>query len=89
MIQKSVFKTSGKDSDYFFTYDLGCAAALVSLCYKINTLNRDNPKKIKFIFDSSNEIRLAAEKYWEDKLTVAARTYFNNIKMLKNRVFSE
>lgn len=34
-------------------------------------------------------MKLMTEGYWNDKIKVNPRTYFDNIKMIKNRMYSE
>ncbi len=72
----------------FQTYDLGCAAGLISAGFTLKDLNRANPKKIQFYFTYEASIEGAIDDYFGDKLLVNARTYFDNVKMLKNRIFS-
>ncbi|MDD3284364.1 MAG: DUF5659 domain-containing protein [Patescibacteria group bacterium] len=74
---------------YFFTTDLGCSSALISVGFKLVSLNKSNIKKVQFIFILEKGIELMADKYWANKLEVKARTFFDNTKMLKNRIYSE
>jgi hypothetical protein len=74
---------------YFSTFDLGCSAALISLGFELYSLNKENPHKVQFIFYRENDIENVVKDYWSDRLEVKARTFFNNIKMLKNRIYSE
>ena len=70
------------------TSDLGCAAALISLGFDLNYLNKTNLKKVEFIFTNKKEIEKRADDYFSDKLKVNPRAYFDNLKMLKNRIYS-
>jgi len=74
--------------EYFFTYDLGCAASLVSSGYELLSLDRQNPKKILFIFKRTGDTDKVVDDYYSDRLRVNARTFFDNIRMLKNRIYS-
>lgn len=73
---------------YFYTFDLGCAAALVSGGFELVSLDKENPRKVQFIFKRKVGIDEAVNDYFSDKLKVRARTLFDNIKMLKNRIYS-
>lgn len=75
--------------NYFYTFDLGCSAALISADFEIVSLNKQNPRKVQFIFRRKIDIEKAVDNYWANKLKVKARTFFDNIKMLKNRIYSE
>ena len=75
--------------DEYKTFDLSCAAALISTGFELVSLNKENPRKVQFIFDQEDSIKEVINDYWADKLLVNARTFFDNIKMLKNRIYSE
>jgi len=78
-----------KIKNVYKTYDLACAAALISEGFILLTLDKENPRKVQFVFNESNHIVEVIDKYWSDKLKVNARTFFDNIKMLKNRIYSD
>jgi hypothetical protein len=71
----------------FSTSDLGLASSLISTNYTLINLNKLNPKKVLFIFQKDDGIDEVIEDYWSDNLQVSARSYFDNIKMLKSRVY--
>jgi len=73
----------------YSTYDLGVASCLVSKGYILVSLDKTDRKKVKFIFRSELGIDELVESYWTDKLEIKARTFFDNIRMLKNRLHSE
>ncbi|QQR77474.1 MAG: hypothetical protein IPJ67_05120 [Candidatus Moraniibacteriota bacterium] len=74
---------------YFYSHDLGGSAALVHLGFELVSLNRENPRKVQFIFRRDPLIEDALKEYWADKLSLGARGFFDTIKMLKNRIYSE
>lgn len=82
-------KSSSAKSQAFLTHDLGCAAALTSTGFELVALNKENPQKVQFVFSGTRNIEAVASEYWADKLPVKARTLFDNIKMLKNRIYSK
>ncbi len=75
-------------ANYFYTYDLGCSAALISADFELISLDKENPHKMLFILKRGVGIEKAAVDYFSGKLKVSARKYFDNIKMLKNRIYS-
>ncbi len=75
--------------DYIKISDLGCAASIISTGFKIEFLDKTNPKKVLFAFIDSQEITKVATAYWNNELTVDAQTFFNNLKRLKNQLYSE
>mgnify|MGYP001606034512 FL=1 len=78
-----------KQLDDYQTYDLGCAAALISAGFVLESLDKENPRKVLFVFRGKNEIKNVVDNYWADRLEIKARAFFDNIKMLKNRIYSE
>ncbi|MSU44959.1 hypothetical protein EXS45_02155 [Candidatus Nomurabacteria bacterium] len=74
---------------YWATFDLGCSAALISAGFELASLEKSNPGKVHFIFLKSNNIEKVVADYWADRLEVKARTFFDNTKMIKNRLYSE
>ncbi len=75
--------------EMFATYDLGCAAALITAGFVLVSLDKANPRKVQFIFRRETEIENIVDDYWADRLEVKARTFFDNIKACKNRIYSE
>lgn len=78
------------DSDiYWATFDLGCSSALISAGFKLVSLDKSNPRKVQFVFRREFGIDKTVDAYWADQLKVNARAFFDNTKMLKNRIYSE
>ena len=73
----------------FATYDLGCSSALITAGFELLTLDKANPKKVQFVFRREVGIEKVVDNYWADRLEVKARTFFDNVKMCKNRIYSE
>lgn len=74
---------------FFYTFDLGLSAALVSVGFSLVSLDRENLRKVKFVFRRADGMDGVIDAYWADRLEVKARTYFDATKMLKNRLYSE
>lgn len=77
------------DGNCLYTFDLGAAALLVTAGFELIGLDRGNPRKVQFIFNRAKDIEKVVDGYWTDKTKVGARSFFDNIKMLKNRIYSE
>jgi hypothetical protein len=76
-------------TNFFYTFDLGCSAALISVGFSLVSLDKENPRKVQFIFRRGDGMDEVVDAYWADRLEVKARTYFDTFKMLKNRLYSE
>lgn len=73
--------------------DLGLAAALVTLDVEISNTVKGEKGRMYFIFcfddDQAADVETVIDNYWYNHLEVDARQYFDNIKMLKSRIYSE
>ncbi len=76
-------------SDRLATFDLGSAAALITAGFELLTLEKSNPHKVQFIFRRADGIENILHEYWSDKLQIKARSFFDNMKMLKNRIYND
>lgn len=82
-------KVSVSDSSSVFTtYDLGCSTALLCVDFELLRIENDNPRKVLFVFQKQSGIEEIANKYFADKLEVKARSYFDHLKALKNKLYS-
>ena len=75
-------------NDYFCTYDLGLATGLLSAGFEISAMDRVEAKRFQFKFVDSPELTEAIDDYFSDKLDVSARQMYDNLKMLKNRIYN-
>lgn len=82
------FNEGDSNAEHYSTFDLGQAAALVSLGFQIESFDKTNPRKVQFIFRWQENLEKAIDDYWADRLNVRARAMFDNMKMLKNRIYS-
>lgn len=80
---------AGGDASILSSSDLGATTALVTAGYSIVRINKQNPRKAEFVFLRDREIEEALEAYWSNGLTVPARAYFDNLKMLKSRLYED
>ncbi len=70
------------------TYDLGVSAALLCAGFELLTVQKSDPRKALFLFKKEAGIEEVANKYFGDKLEVKARSFFDNLKALKNKLYS-
>lgn len=71
------------------TYDLGVSAALTCAGFQLLQIEKTNPRKALFVFHRADGIDEIADQYFADRLEVKARAFFDAIKALKNRLYSE
>lgn len=75
-------------TEFYSTFDLGVASALVTSNFELISLEKSNPKKVRFIFHRELGIEKVADDYFADRLSLKARGFFDNIKSIKNRLYS-
>jgi len=73
---------------FYSTYDLGCSSALVNSGFELVSLNKSNPKKVQFIFQRKDGIEKIVDDYFSNRLELKARGFFDDIKSIKNRLYS-
>jgi hypothetical protein len=78
-----------EENTFFKTHDLGLATALCCRNYELLSLDKQDPRKVSFIFKRELGIEEDADAYWSNELETKARNYFDNLRTLKNRIYSE
>lgn len=82
MIQENL-----KINDYYSTSDLALATAL-SLFHPVDSIDRQNPHKAIFLFKrTGTEIDQLIETYWKGELKVNPAAYFQQLKIIKARLY--
>ena len=76
-------------SSLFTTYDLGTAAALLCSDFLLLSLDRTNPRRVLFVFKRTKRIDTVANAYFADRLKLNARSFFDQLKALKSRLYNE
>lgn len=76
------------ETKYHGISDLACCAALISHNHKLSALDRGNPRRVQFLFTYDPDIEATEAKFWSDELVVNPRTYFDNLKAVKSRLYS-
>lgn len=89
-IESAEKKLSLQDPDFVFTtYDIGTSTALLCAGFELLSVDKANPRKALFIFKREDGIENVSTKYFSDKLEVKARSFFDHLKALKNKLYSE
>lgn len=98
MTKKSEKRSSDEDieivplddhTNYVYTFDLGLSAALISVGFSLISLDRENLRKVQFVFRKSDGIDNVMEQYWAGQLEGKLRAHFDTLRMLKNRLYSD
>ncbi len=75
-------------TDYYSTSDLALVAA-ISLYFPLEAIDRQNPHKALFLFKRQEQLDQLIESYWRGELQVEPQNYFNQLKNIKARLYSE
>lgn len=75
-------------NDYYSTSDLALATA-ISLYYPLEVVDRTNPHKAQFLFKRDNSLDQFIEAYWRNELKISPQVYFNQLRIIKARLYSE
>jgi len=86
-IQSGENETTSKD-DVFTTTDLGIAAAMLTADFELLNLDKSDPHKVKFVFSREEGISKVADDFWSNRLEQRVRSFWDNVKVLKNRLYS-
>ncbi len=76
-------------AEYFSTFDLGLTCALFCLGYELDSIDKTNEgNKAQFLFRRDDLIEQNISEYWNGRLKLDARSYFDAIRCVKNRLYS-
>jgi hypothetical protein len=76
-----------EDKNLYYCTDLSLASALV-LKFPIDKIDSANTKKVVFIFIDSTQLQNNIENFWNNSMRVSPLEYFNSIRNLKTRIYS-
>lgn len=77
-----------KLKDFYSSSDLALVCA-ISLWYPIEAIDRTNPHKAQFLFKRNESLDQLIEAFWRKELKVDPQTYFNQLKIIKSRLYAE
>lgn len=76
------------NENYNKTSDLALATVL-SLYSPIQSIESTDNRRVLFIFDKTLEIDDLISKFWIGELRVEPQQYFNQLKIIKTRIYSQ
>lgn len=74
-------------NNIFRTADLAITAALCVSGFIVQEVERVSPTRSVFLFGESAELRDTVNKYWRGELRIEPQSYFNQLKILKARIY--
>ncbi|MEK9207206.1 MAG: DUF5659 domain-containing protein [Patescibacteria group bacterium] len=76
------------EKDFTKTADLSLAAAIY-LFYPLESIEKQNPRKATFFFKRDSSLDELVESYWRGELKVDPQEYFNALRIIKTRLYSD
>ncbi|KKS62594.1 MAG: hypothetical protein UV28_C0008G0014 [Candidatus Collierbacteria bacterium GW2011_GWE2_42_48] len=64
-------------------------ACVLSMGFPLFDIDKTDPKRALFVFEESPELEDAISSYWEGALKVDPQAYFNQLKVLKARLYGD
>jgi hypothetical protein len=74
------------EKEIYRTADLALATA-ISLFYPIERIEKENPRKAQFLFKRNKQLDSLIESYWRGELKVEPQAYFNQLRIIKARLY--
>jgi len=81
-------KGQSNEERIFRSHDIGLVAYLLCQNLELVGLDKAVRNKVLFILKRDDGIDAEVKKYWDFKSLVDAQSYFNQLKRLKNQIFS-
>lgn len=75
-----------RTNKYYSTSQMSLACA-ISLLFPIEAIDRSNPSKVEFLFKREEGLDDVIESFWKREFKVDALGYFNQLKVLKSRIY--
>ncbi len=79
--------TGDTTRDTFRTADLSLAAALCVSGFVAKEVDAVSPRRSIFVYEASDELQEAVNRYWRRELRIEPQDFFNQLKMLKARIY--
>jgi hypothetical protein len=74
------------EKNFYKTTDFALAT-VISLFYPIEAIDKQNPRKAYFVFKRGDELDKLIEKYWKGELKVEPKMFFNQLRVIKARLY--
>lgn len=76
-------------NEYYASFDLALCTAL-SLYFPLEAIDRtQDSHKAQFLFKRSQELNTFLERYWRGEIRIEPQAFFNQLKSIKARLYSE
>lgn len=77
------------DKDYYYQTSDIALATVISLFQPLVEIKPQSNNKSIFVFKRNEALEKLIENYWSGGLKIEPKTYFNQLKTIKTRLYSE
>jgi hypothetical protein len=81
--------TKTTEQEKFYVSSDLAIITLLSLSYPIEEIDKSNPRKAQFSFRRNEKLDELVEKYWRGELKVEPSQFFNQLRIVKARLYGE
>ena len=74
--------------NYFYSYDIALVSYLLYLKHELVSLDKAVKGKVLFIIKRKPNTDEAIKDFWAFNTSIDAQSYFNQLKRVKNQIFS-
>ncbi|OGK49412.1 MAG: hypothetical protein A3I86_01620 [Candidatus Zambryskibacteria bacterium RIFCSPLOWO2_02_FULL_39_14] len=71
----------------FRTADLALTAALCVSGFVVEEVDKVSPQRSVFVFQNGEKLLEAINQYWRQEMRVEPQDYFNQLKIIKARIY--
>lgn len=79
--------TNQHGKETYRTADLALTAALCVSGFVVEEMEKVNPKRSVFVFENGEELLEAVNQYWRQEMRIEPQDYFNQLKIIKARIY--
>jgi len=88
-MQDEHVNTNRNVDDFYKTSDLPLAGVLCVLGFPLYEIEKLNARRSMFVFQNSKELAENVNSFWRCELKVEPQAYFNQLKILKARLYQQ
>jgi len=79
--------TMNQNNKDFRTADLALTAALCVSGFVVEEVDKVSPQRSVFVFQNGEKLLEAINQYWRQEMRVEPQDYFNQLKIIKARIY--
>lgn len=81
-------KINTNQNEIFETTDLSLVATITINNFQVESINKTDTHRVKFVFRKSERLTKIIQDFWDGKMTVEPKKFFQELKIIKTRIYS-